>query len=75
MSFQVFHESALAGQSTGDAVGLEMRTSALRARLNTVVDHPGGQSRALSELAEEGRLLSDVRLSLDQTVRKGGSSF
>jgi hypothetical protein len=31
MSVQILHETVLPGQSTRDAVGLEMRTSALSA--------------------------------------------
>jgi uncharacterized protein YjiS (DUF1127 family) len=54
-----------------------MRTLALSACLNTVATWIArtGQRRALRELAEEGRLLSDVGLSRQQALGEAGKPF
>jgi uncharacterized protein YjiS (DUF1127 family) len=77
MSVQILQESALAGRSPGAAVVPEMRTLALSACLNTVATWIArtGQRRALRELAEEGRLLSDVGLSRQQALGEAGKPF
>jgi uncharacterized protein YjiS (DUF1127 family) len=77
MSFQILRESVVAGQSTGDAVGLEMRASAFSACLNTVATWivRDGQRRALRELAEEGRLLRDVGLTRERAFCEAGKPF
>ena len=77
MFVQILRESVLAGQSTGDAVGLEMRTSAFSACLNTIATWivRDGQRKALRELAEEGRLLSDVGLTREQALLESGKPF
>ena len=77
MSVQILQESALAGRSPGDAALPEIRTSALSVCLNTVATWiaRSGQRRALRELAEEGRLLSDVGLTREQALREAAKPF
>lgn len=77
MSVQILQASVLAGRSPRDAVLPELRTSALSVCLNTVASWlaRSGQRWALRELAEEGRLLSDVGLTREQALREAGKPF
>ena len=77
MSVQILQESALAGRSPGDAVVPEMRTLALSACLNAVATWivRSGQRRALRELAEQGRMLSDVGLTREQALDEAAKPF
>jgi uncharacterized protein YjiS (DUF1127 family) len=54
-----------------------MRTSALSASLSTVAVWivRSGERRALRELAEEGRLLSDVGLTREQALDEAAKPF
>ena len=77
MSVQMIQESALAGRSAGEAVVPETRKLALSVCLNTVATWIVriGQRRALRELAEQGRLLSDVGLTREQALREAAKPF
>jgi uncharacterized protein YjiS (DUF1127 family) len=77
MFVQILQESALAGRSPGDAVLPEIRMSALSVCLNTVATWIAriGQRWVLRELAEEGRLLSDVGLTREQALHEAGKPF
>jgi uncharacterized protein YjiS (DUF1127 family) len=54
-----------------------MRTSAFSACLNTIATWivRDGQRKVLRELAEEGRLLSDVGLTREQAFGEAGKPF
>ena len=77
MSVQILQESAPAGRSPGDAALTEIRLQRLSVCLNTVATWiaRNGQRWALRELAEEGRLLSDVGLTREQALREAGKPF
>jgi uncharacterized protein YjiS (DUF1127 family) len=77
MSVQILQESAPADRSPGDAALPEIRFPRLRVCLNTVATSIAriGQRWALRELAEEGRLLSDVGLTREQALREAGKPF
>ena len=70
-------ESALAGRSAGDGALPEIRASALQRvpRLVATWIVRSGQRRALRELAQEGRLLSDVGLTREQALREAAKPF
>jgi len=77
MCVQIVRESALAGRSPGDAALLETGATVLRACLDTVAAWivRSSQRRALCELAQEGRLLSDVGLTREQALLESGKPF
>ena len=77
MCVQILQESALAGRSSVEAPLLKTCTTALRACLDTVATWivRSGQRRALRELAQEGRLLSDVGLTRVQALLESGKPF
>ena len=77
MSVQILEESALAGRLPGDAAFPDTRKLALSACLNTVATWIAriGQRWALRELAEQGRLLSDVGLTREQALREAAKPF
>ena len=77
MSVQILEESAVAGRSPGDAVFPAVCMSALRAGLDTVATWVArtDQRRALRNLAEEARLLSDVGFTRQQAFREAGEPF
>ena len=77
MCTKILQESVLAGRSPEDAALLETRATVLRACLDTVAAWivRSGQRRALCELAQEGRLLSDVGLTREQALLESGKPF
>jgi uncharacterized protein YjiS (DUF1127 family) len=77
MSVQLLQESARTGRSLRDAVPPDMRTSALSACLRTVAAWivRCRQRRALRELAEERRLLSDVGLTRREALDEAAKPF
>ena len=77
MCVQILQESAPAGRSPSDAALSEIRLPRLSVCLNTVATWIAriGQRWALRELAEEGRLLSDVGLTREQALREAGKPF
>jgi uncharacterized protein YjiS (DUF1127 family) len=77
MSVQILQESAWAGQPAEDAALPKIRMSALSVCLDTVATWMAraDQRRALRDLAEEGRLLSDVGFTRQQALREAGKPF
>ena len=77
MSVQMSQGSALAGRSAANAVVPQIHTLALSVCLDTVAVWIArtGHRRVLRELAEEGRLLSDVGLTREQALREAGKPF
>ena len=77
MCVQILQESAVAGRSPGDATLSGAPATVLRACLGTVASWlvRSGQRTALRELAQEGRLLSDVGLTREQALLESGKSF
>jgi uncharacterized protein YjiS (DUF1127 family) len=77
MSVRLFQEATPTGWHSGDAMLSGVRHSALRACLNTVGAWVvrSGQRKALRELAEEGRLLSDIGLTREQALGEAGKPF
>jgi uncharacterized protein YjiS (DUF1127 family) len=77
MSVHVLQEAASIGRSPADAILPGVPKSALSACLNTVGAWiaRSGQRRALRELAEEGRLLSDIGLTRKQVLGEAGKPF
>jgi uncharacterized protein YjiS (DUF1127 family) len=77
MSLQILHERTLAGRSAGHAVFPEIRTPALSACLSTVAGWivRSGERRALRELADDRRQLSDVGLTREQVLREAAKPF
>jgi uncharacterized protein YjiS (DUF1127 family) len=77
MSVRTLPEPTSAGRSAGDAVLLEIRAPALSSCLSTVaawiVSSRG--RRALRELAEDRRQLSDVGLTREQVLREAAKPF
>lgn len=76
MSVQIFQE-APTGRSPGRVIVPEIRKSALSASLHFVAAWiaRSAQRRALRELAEDGRLLSDIGLTREQVVGEAGKPF
>jgi uncharacterized protein YjiS (DUF1127 family) len=68
MSVQMIQGSALAGRSAANAVSVCLDTLAVWIART-------GHRRVLRELAEEGRLLSDVGLTREQALREAGKPF
>ncbi len=78
MSVSILQESAWAGRPAEDAAALpKIRMSALSVCLDTVATWMAraDQRRALRDLAEEGRLLSDVGFTRQQALREAGKPF
>ena len=77
MSVQILQVSVQAGRSPANAALPEIRMAALSVCLNTVATWiaRSGQRRALCELAQEGRLLSDVGLTREQALLESGKPF
>jgi uncharacterized protein YjiS (DUF1127 family) len=77
MSLQILQEPTLTGRSAGDPVLPELRTPALSACLSTVAAWiaRSGERRALLELAEDRRQLSDVGLTREQVIREATKPF
>jgi ornithine cyclodeaminase/alanine dehydrogenase-like protein (mu-crystallin family) len=77
LSTQILEDAGPAGRSPRDAILAKIRKSALSACLNTVAAWivRSGQRRALRELAEDGRLLSDVSLTREQALGEAGTPF
>jgi uncharacterized protein YjiS (DUF1127 family) len=77
MSFQLLEEAAAIGRSQGDAILPKIRTSALGGCLDIVASWitRADQRRALRELAEDGRMLTDVGLTREQALREAGKPF
>jgi uncharacterized protein YjiS (DUF1127 family) len=74
MCVQALQEPALAARHPDDAVLPEVRTSPLlNACLNTVVR--SAQRRALRDLAQEGRLLSDIGITREQALSEATKPF
>jgi uncharacterized protein YjiS (DUF1127 family) len=77
MCIQVAQESALTGRTRGYGAPPEKLSSTLSAFLNTVAASiaRSGQRRALCELAQDTRLLSDIGLTREQALREAGRPF
>jgi uncharacterized protein YjiS (DUF1127 family) len=77
MSVQILPEPTSAGLSAGGAVLPEIPTPPLSACLNTVAAWfaRSGERRALRELAEDKRQLSDVGLTREQLIREATKPF
>ena len=77
MFVQIRQETARTGRSLREVVFPDMRMFALSACLSTVEAWivRSGQRRALRELAEERRLLSDVGLTREQALHEAAKSF
>jgi uncharacterized protein YjiS (DUF1127 family) len=74
MSVKAVQEPALAGPCTADTTLPETSSSSV---LKTVMDciARSGQRRALRELAQEERLVSDIGLTRGQALREAGKPF
>lgn len=77
MSGEILQQTTLAGRPVGDGVLRGIRTSALSACLRTVAAWivRSGERRALHELAEDRRLLSDVGLTREQALHEAHKAF
>ena len=77
MSIQILQESAPRRPVPRGCRSRRDTHSALSVCLDTVATWIAriGQRRALRELAEEGRLLSDVGLTREQALREAGKPF
>jgi uncharacterized protein YjiS (DUF1127 family) len=77
MSVQAPQEAASIGRRAGDAIFPCLRQSVLNACFDAVGAWivRSGQRKALRELAEEGRLLSDIGLTRAQALREAGKPF
>ena len=77
MSVQLLRELAPIGRSLQDAILSRVRKPALKWCFNTVGAWVvrSGQRKALGELAEEGRLLSDIGLTRKEAMREAGKPF
>jgi uncharacterized protein YjiS (DUF1127 family) len=77
MCVQAFQEPALAARHPDDAALPEMRTSPLNACLNAVAAWiaRSAQRKALRELAQEGRLLSDIGITRGLALSAATKSF
>jgi uncharacterized protein YjiS (DUF1127 family) len=75
MCIQVVQAAVLTDQSPGEEVLPERR--ALSAYLETVAVWivRSGQRKALRDLAQEGRLLSDIGLTREQALREAAKPF
>ena len=77
MPAQILQEPARTDRPLRDALFPGMRTSAVSARLSTVAAWivRSGERRALRELAEDRRLLSDVGLTREQALDEAAKPF
>jgi uncharacterized protein YjiS (DUF1127 family) len=77
MSVHMLQEPTLAGQSPENPILPQIGTSALSTCLDTISAWiiRSGQRRALRDLAEEARQLSDVGLTREQALREAGKPF
>ena len=78
MSVKAVQEPALAGPCSADATLPETSSSSVvGVCLKTVADciARSGQRRALRELAQEERLLSDIGFTREQALREAGKPF
>jgi uncharacterized protein YjiS (DUF1127 family) len=77
MCVQALQEPVLAARHPDDTALPEMRTSPLNACLNTVAAWivRSAQRRALRELAQEGRLLSDIGITREQALSEATKPF
>ena len=77
MSIQVVQGPGQVGPSHGGIALSERRSSAFSACAKAVMAWiiRSGQRKALRELADDGRLLSDVGLTREEALREGGKPF
>jgi uncharacterized protein YjiS (DUF1127 family) len=78
MCIQLAHASVPgASRSAGEAIQPETHSSAFRGTLRTLATWlvRSGQRLALRELAQEGRLLSDIGLTREQALREATKPF
>ena len=77
MCVQVLQEPALGAHHHDDPALSEIRTSPLNACLNAVAAWiaRSAQRRALRELAQEGRLLSDIGITREQALSEATKPF